>query len=93
MSAPSFGWVEVLHALSLGIGLRRRGDRWVFDESKFDIDDALVADLIGRGLVIETAQGAAEITSIGKHALSTELDAILHRTSEWLKTINRNGES
>lgn len=91
MSAPVFGWVEVLHALSLGIGLRRRDERWVFDKSKLAIDDALIADLIGRGLVMEAAEGAVEITSIGKSTLSTELDAILHRTAEWLKMVNRNG--
>ena len=57
MSGPSFGWVDMLHFLSLGIGLRRRGDGWAFDKSEFAINDVVIADLTGRGLVSETAEG------------------------------------
>jgi hypothetical protein len=48
MSDPSFGWVDMLHSLSLGIGLRRRGDRWAFDKSEFTIND-VVMDHVRQG--------------------------------------------
>jgi hypothetical protein len=60
MSGPYFGWVDVLHSLSLGMMLCRQADRLVFEKSNFDVDRSIVSDLVAKGLVIETAQGAFE---------------------------------
>jgi predicted transcriptional regulator len=93
MSGPSFGWVDMLHSLSLGMRLCRQADRVVFEKSNFDVDCSIVSDLVDKGLVVETTQGTFEITRDGKRALSDELEAISRRTSEWLKTLNRDGEN
>jgi hypothetical protein len=93
VSAPVFGWVDVLHPLSLGMRLCHQADLLVFETSNFNVDASIVSDLVAKGLVIETAQGTFEITSNGKRALSEELEAILRRTSKWLKTLSRNGEN
>ena len=87
MSAPSFGWVDILHALSLGLRLRRRAGIWVFD-TEFEICGDAIDDLIAKDFISKTdAQDEITITSAGKRALSAELNAILDRTSKWLPSV------
>src|SRR5436305_10118233 len=76
MSAPSADWVEVLHALSVGLPLKRSGKRWLFEGIESAIDDQLVASLMDRGFVRETRRDSCarvEITGAGKRALFAEL--------------------
>lgn len=53
MNGPSAGWVEVLHALALGMSLRREAVGWAFGGSEqAKIDETVIADLIAKGLVV-----------------------------------------
>jgi uncharacterized membrane protein YhfC len=67
--------------------LRREVSGWTFGGSEqAKIDETVIADLIAKGMVVAT-DDKAEISAAGKAALYAELDAILARTSTWLKTL------
>jgi hypothetical protein len=94
MSAPSFGWVEILHALSLGIRLHEQdGGGWSFEGSDLSISDAEIQKLLDQKMV-ESKRGEGrfvEITPEGKRALRRELLAISRRTFKWLNLPPKKG--